>query len=176
MKKTLVFLLMLTMAKTTLAQYKPDEQGSTLTFNIKNLGFNVPGEFKGFDGTINFDSQNLAVTNFDVTVNAATINTDNSLRDGHLREDGFFDVGHYPRIRLVSTKISSKGGGYLFAGNLTIKGKTQAIAFPFTSSLTANGFIFKASFKINRKDFGVGGTSTVANELEVMLNVLVKKV
>lgn len=157
------------------AQYKPVEQGSTLTFVIRNLGFGVNGSFKGFDGTINFDPQNPEAGNFDVTINAATVNTDNNLRDEHLRGDSYFDAKNYPKIRLVSTRINGKNGTYVFTGQLTIKGKTKMVSFPFTAAENLDGYLFKGSFKLKRKDFGVGGTSTVSDELEVMLNVIAKK-
>lgn len=157
------------------AQYKPAEQGSTLTFIIKNLGFNVNGSFTGVDGTINFDLQNAGAGNFDVTINAATVNTDNSLRDEHLKGENYFDVANYQRIRLVSTKITGKNGNYIFTGTLSIKGKSQSISFPFTAGATANGLVFKGSFKINRRNFAIGGASTIADELEVNLNIIAKK-
>lgn len=175
MKKLTLILLLLFAPVITFAQYKPVEQGSTLTFVIKNVGFGVDGSFKGFDGEIGFDPQNLTAANFDVTINAATVNTDNTLRDEHLRGDSFFDVKNYPKIRLVSTKISGKNGSYVFAGSLTMKGKSKAILFPFNATATADGYVFKGTFKINRKDFGVGGTSTVSDELQVTLNVIAKK-
>lgn len=158
----------------TLAQYKPIEQASSLTFNIKNLGFNVGGSFKGFDGAINFDEQNLAASNFNVSIDAASVNTDNGLRDGHLRDE-FFEVKNYPRIRLASTKLGGKNGSYVFTGLLTIKSTTKPVSFPFTASLVNDTYVFKGGFKIKRKDFGVGGTSTVSDELEVNLNVTAKK-
>jgi polyisoprenoid-binding protein YceI len=175
MKKLTLLLLLAFAAKTGFAQYKPVEQGSVLKFTIKNLGFGVDGSFGGFEGSINFDPQNSASNSFDVTIKAATINTDNSLRDSHLKDDGFFDVKNHPNIRLVSTKVTAKSGAYLFTGQLTIKGKTQAITFPFTATPATDGYVFKGTFKMNRKDFGVGGTSTVSDELEVSINVLAKK-
>ncbi len=169
-------LLVICAAKISHAQYKPAEQGSTLKFTIKNLGFGVDGSFTGFEGTINFDPQNLTASNFDVTVSATTVNTDNSMRDEHLKGDSFFDVKNYPRIRLTSSQITNvKSGTYLFNGQLTIKGKTKPIKFPFEAMRGGDGFVFKGSFKMNRKDFGVGGTSTVSDELEVMINVIAKK-
>jgi polyisoprenoid-binding protein YceI len=175
MKKLTLLLLLAFAAKISFAQYKPVEQGSALKFTIKNLGFDVDGSFSGFEGSINFDPQNPANSNFDVSIKAATINTDNSLRDGHLKDDGFFDVKNYPTIRLASNKIAGKGGAYLFTGQLTMKGKSQPISFPFAATPTADGYVFKGTFKIKRKDFGVGGTSTVSDELEVTINVLAKK-
>jgi len=175
MKKITILLLVLLVSKISSAQLKPVEQGSTLTFTIKNLGFGVNGSFKGFEGNINFDPQNAESSNFDVTINSATVNTDNNLRDEHLRSDGYFDVKNYPHIRLVSTKVTGKNGSYTFTGQLTIKNKSQAVSFPFTATSSADGYLFKGSFKIKRKDFGVGGTSTVSDELEVNLNVIAKK-
>lgn len=174
--KNIVLLLLITCAASiSQAQYKPADQGSSLKFTINNLGFGVDGWLSGFDGVINFDPKNTDACNFDVTVNAATVNTDNSLRDEHLRGDNYFDAKNYSKIRLLSTKITGKGGSYLFNGQLTIKGKTQGITFPFTAAPSADGYLFKGRFKIKRKDFNIGGASTIADELEVNLNVIVKK-
>ena len=177
MKRAIFFLLIICAAKMSNAQFKPVEQASILKFTIKNLGFGTNGSFSGFDGTINFNPQNLATSNFDVSINAASVNTDNSLRDEHLKGDGFFDVKNFPRIRLTSVKITpgGKSNSYQFNGQLTIKGKTNPVSFPFTAVPSADGFVFKGSFKIKREDFGVGGTSTVSNELEVQINVTAKK-
>jgi polyisoprenoid-binding protein YceI len=172
MKKIILFLLIISAAKIASAQYKPADQGSALTFRIKNFGFDVTGTFSGLQGSINFDPQNLTNGSFDVNINAATVNTDNSLRDKHLKDDGYFDVKNYPHIYFVSGKITAaKNGAYNLSGKLTIKDKTKEISFPFTVAPSADGYVFKGSFKINRKDFGVGGTSTIADELEVTLNV-----
>lgn len=172
--RTLILLVQLFIPIFAIAQYKPVEQLSTLTFNIKNLGFNVEGSFKGFDGNINFDPQNLATSNFNVAINAATVNTDNDLRDGHLRDE-FFEVKSYPRIHLESTKLAGKNGSYVFTGTLAMKSTTKPVSFPFTATLVNDAYIFKGGFKIKRKDFGVGGTSTVADELEVNINVTAKR-
>jgi polyisoprenoid-binding protein YceI len=177
MKRILLLLLMAFTAKISNAQFKPLEQSSTLKFVIKNLGFNVEGSFGGFEGNINFDAQNPAGSSFDVTINAASVNTDNSLRDDHLKADHYFDVKNYPRVRLTSVKISpGKSSTYQFDGQLTIKGKTKPVSFPFTATPQGDGYLFKGSFKMKRKDFEIGGTSTISDELEVMLNVAAKKV
>ncbi|MFA6086922.1 YceI family protein [Mucilaginibacter sp.] len=176
MKKLLLLVLISGISQVSLAQYKPLELGSSLKFTIKNLGFDVGGSFSGFEGTIDFDPQNLSNSKFDVTINAATINTDNSLRDEHLKGGNYFDVKNSPHIKIASTKITPAGkGAYQFNGSLTIKGKSKPISFPFTAVLSADVYAFKGSFKMKRKDFGVGGTSTVSDELEVSINVIAKK-
>jgi len=157
------------------AQYKPTDQGSSLQFTVKNFGFDVTGSFKGLDGNITFDPANATASAFDVTLDASSVNTDNSLRDGHLREDSYFDVKHYPRIHFVSTQVSGKNGTYKITGNLTIKKTTKVISFPFTAGASNDGYLFKGSFTIKRKDFDVGGTSTISNELTVALNIAARK-
>ncbi|MDB5122199.1 MAG: YceI family protein [Mucilaginibacter sp.] len=177
MKKTTLFILITLISGSLFAQYKPTDQGSSLQFTIKNFGFDVAGKFTGLQGDIKFDPQNPTGDNFDVSIDAATINTDNSLRDGHLRGETYFDVKNFPRIHFVSTKVvsSNKNGAYVISGKLTIKKQTRAITFPFTATPSGDGYQFKGSFKINRKDFDVGGTSTIANELEVSLDITAKK-
>ena len=177
MKNTLILLFGLFAASRSQAQYKPSDQGSEIKFTIGNFGFGVDGSFKGVQGNIDFDPSNVAAAHFDVSIDAATVNTDNSLRDSHLRNDGYFDVKNYPRIRLISTKIAPAGtpGTFQFTGQLTIKNVTKEVSFPFTVSSAGGALNFSGSFTIKRKDFGVGGTSTISNELTVSLKVLATK-
>jgi polyisoprenoid-binding protein YceI len=180
MKNTLFLLVAVLTTKLLAAQYKAVDQGSEVKFTVNNFGFAVNGSFTGLQGSIDFDPQNAAAGRFDVTIDASTVNTDNSLRDSHLKNDGYFDVKNYPRIRLLSTRLAATGkpGFYLFTGLLTIKDKSKEISFPFTVVQGSGGaapgggdVTFKGAFTINRKDFGVGGTSTISNELTVSLTV-----
>jgi polyisoprenoid-binding protein YceI len=176
MKKILLFALLGFAGKITHAQYKPVDKGSSIQFKIKNFGFNTGGSFSGLSGTIQFDPNNLSTAAFDVSIDANSINTDNNSRDNHLREDTYFDVKNYPRIHFVSTKVTqSKEGGFMMYGKLTIKKKTEDISFPFTATPADGGFLFKGEFKINRRDFDVGGSSTISDNLEVVLSVLSAK-
>jgi polyisoprenoid-binding protein YceI len=176
MKKLMLLTLLVIAGNLTLAQYKPVDQGSALQFTIQNFGFDVTGTFTGLKGSIKFDPQNPTESAFDVTIDANTVNTDNSLRDSHLRDDSYFDVKKYPVIHFVSTKVTGKNGAFVISGKLTIKKQTKDISFAFTASPANDGYLFKGSFKINRKDFDVGGTSTISNSLEVALNILAKKI
>jgi len=176
MKKIIISILAALSSASGLAQYKPVEQGSSVNFTIKNLGFDVGGTFKGLQGEITFDPANLATSIFDVTLDASTVNTDNSLRDGHLKGDSYFDVKNYPKIHFVSTKVlGGKNGTYVITGNLTIKKTTEVISFPFSAAPSNDGLVFKGTFSIKRKDYDVGGTSTISDNLDVSLNILAKK-
>ena len=155
--------------------YQPVDKLSTVQFSIKNLGFAVTGSFGGVSGKVDFDPAEPGNAVFDVTVDAGSVNTDNSMRDDHLRKESFFDTEHYPTIRLVSGKIGFyRNGAYLFDGNLTIKGHTRDVSFPFTASQVDGGYRFRGSFIINRRDFEVGGSSTISDRTEISLDVTVK--
>jgi polyisoprenoid-binding protein YceI len=155
----------------------PIEDQSSIKFRIKNLGFNVTGSFKGLQGKINFNPDNLTASAMDVTVLAKSVNTGIDMRDNHLRKEEYFDVRNFPFIRFVSTKItpSSKSGTLFMFGKLTIKNVTREISFPFTAVPQQDGFLFTGEFRINRIDFGVGESSAVADNLTVLLKVFAKK-
>ena len=60
-------------------------------------------------------------------------------------------------------------------GKLTIKDHTQELSFPFSASSMAEGYQFDGEFKINRRDFKVGGSSTLSDNVVVTLRVFAKK-
>jgi len=69
----------------------------------------------------------------------------------------------------------NKDGYYYLFGNLTIKGVTKEVKFPFTATAKDGGYLFEGSFKLNRRDFGVGGSSlSLGDDLTVSLSVLAK--
>lgn len=179
MKKVFLFSLAVLLSTTcVLAQtYSASDEASTVQFKIKNFGFNVEGSFKGVKGTIEFDPVNYAAAKFDVSIDANSINTDNDMRDNHLREDSYFDVKNHPRISFVSTKVtaSNKAGTFFIFGNLDIKGIKKEISFPFTATATDGGLVFKGEFKINRRDFQVGGASTLSDNVNIILSITAKK-
>jgi polyisoprenoid-binding protein YceI len=173
MKKIKLFLVLNVVTVLASAQFVPIEKESSISFKIKNFGFEVTGKFTGLAGRINFDPQNPSASSFDITVDAATVDTDNSMRDKHLRGESYFDIANYPRIHFISTDISPgpDKGEFLLTGQLTIKNRVKEIKFPFTAVPVNEGFLLTGSFKLNRRDFNVGGTSTISDELEVILRV-----
>jgi polyisoprenoid-binding protein YceI len=157
--------------------YAPVDNGSKVHFVIKNFGIATGGDFSGLSGSIKFDPVNLGSSEFDVSVDANSVDTDIESRDKDLRKAAFFDVANYPKLTLKSTKITktNKDGYYYLFGNLTIKGVTKEVKFPFTATAKDGGYLFEGSFKLNRRDFGVGGSSlSLGDDLTVSLSVLAK--
>lgn len=154
--------------------YAPDDANSKVVFKIKNFGSAVKGTFTGLRGKIIFDSASVLNTSFDVTINAATVDTGIGLRDNHLRKPDYFGVTQYPTIRFVSDKVkkSGKANQAVVTGRLTIKNTTREVSFPFSYSQIGGVVQFSGEFKIDRRDFEVGGNSiSLSDEVTVSLSV-----
>lgn len=179
MKKLILFLAVSIFVPALFAQnYAPSENGSEVKISIKNFGLNVSGSFKGLKGKLSFNPANLPASSFSAGVEAATINTGNGSRDSHLKKEEYLDVAKYPVISFVSAKItnSTKPGTLFIEGRITIKGVTKMVSFPFTATPKSDGYLFEGEFKLNRRDFGVGGNSMVMSDnLKVSLSVFAKK-
>lgn len=173
MKHTLIILLLIIAGADLFAQnYSPADASSEVRFTIKNFGLSVNGSFKGLKGKITFIPDNPAASSVNVSVDAATVNTGNGSRDKHLKKDDYFDATNHTVLTFVSTKITGKAGAYNIEGGITIKGITKKISFPFTATPVANGYRLQGQFKLNRRDFNVGGSSWVlSDDLTVSLNI-----
>lgn len=183
MIRTLLIALFLMVLTDASAQniYKPVDDGSKVHFVIKNFGINTGGDLKGLTGTIDFDAARFNTATINVTVNVKTIDTDNKMRDDHLRSASYFDAEKYSSINIKSTKITmvkdAKSQWYNFSGTLTMHGVTKNILFPFTIQQIGKDMVFKGSFDINRSDFGVGGNGGVlGSTVKISLSVLAKRV
>ncbi|MBL0715944.1 MAG: YceI family protein [Desulfosarcina sp.] len=117
--------------------YKIDSDHTYVLFKVKHLKVgNSYGRFNGPTGTFSWDDANPANSNFEVTVPAANVDTDNDKRDKHLRSADFFNVGQYAAITFKSTAIKKVGDDtYKVSGNLTLLGQT----FPITVTAVQTG-------------------------------------
>ncbi|MGH9152161.1 MAG: YceI family protein [Acidimicrobiales bacterium] len=122
----------------------------------------VRGSFNEFEGSGYFDAENPANSHLALTIQAASIDTRNADRDGHLRSNDFFDMQNYPEITFASTAVEQvDADGYRVTGDLTIKGVTRPVTVDFQYTGTAvdpfgNARIgFEGRTTINRKDWGV---------------------
>jgi len=175
MKSLLSFLFLLTTSFLVNAQQlKPIDTESTINFTINNFGLTTKGNLKGLNGTIVWNNKNTNACTFLVSADATSINTNNSLRDNHLKKADYFNVAKFPSITIKSTKIISVDNGNLFEmeADLTLKGVTKKIKIPFTAIAQSNGVLFNGKFEIDRKDYGVGGSSlSLSNNVKIILNI-----
>ena len=139
-----------------------DATHSQVSFAIRVMLITTTrGRFDKVRGQLYIDEQNPASSWVEAEVDAASINTQNRLRDTHLRSSAFFAVKKYPTIAFRSTRVEHIGGSaYKVAGNLTLLGITKPITFEVAYSGQSAGLNAQASFTakatINRDDFGLG--------------------
>jgi len=141
---------------------------SKVTFKIGNMGFkSVKGSFTGLNGDLTFSADNLQASNFDVCIDAATINTENQKRDEHLKNEDFFDVEKYPTICFTSSAIVKTNTGYETTGILKMHGVTKTVKIPFTYSNNT----FTGKINVNRADYGIGpnGGFMVGKNVEIQI-------
>ncbi len=160
-KHTLVLTAALLLSTLAFAadEYKIDKVHSTVGFSVKHLVISsVPGRFTDFDGTIVYDDKDVTKSSVKVTIQAASINTDNSHRDDDLRGPNFLDTAKYPTITFESKQVKKTPNGLVAVGTLTIKDVSKEIELPFT----INGKVrlgnsehlgAEASIQINRQDY-----------------------
>ena len=164
--------------------YSFDKAHSSIGFRVKHMGLvDVPGYFRDFTGTINYDPKDVTKSTVEFTAKVTSVDTGVKGRDDHLRTADFFEVEKYPDLTFKSTKIEKKGKNLMLTGDLTMKGVTKSISFPFNVA----GFIKNergtrmgatAETVINRRDFGVNygqnlpnGTPTLSDNITVVLNI-----
>jgi polyisoprenoid-binding protein YceI len=170
--------------------YTVDPTHSNLDFIARHLvASKVRGNFTEFSGTITIGDgiENSSVT---AEAQAASITTNNEMRDGHLKSADFLEQETYPTITFKSTKITSKGGDdYEMLADLTIKDVTKSVAFDLEylgtnpsmqPGVTIIGFEAKAD--IDRRDFNVNfnaalenGSLVVGNKVVIQLTIEASK-
>jgi polyisoprenoid-binding protein YceI len=91
-----------------------------------------------------------------VTVAAASIDTNNTRRDTHLRSTAFFDSANHSDITFTADDIRPSGQGVVVTGALTVRDRTRPLAFEAAASVRGDGGIWlDAEVHINRADFGL---------------------
>lgn len=152
-----------------------DKAHSSINFSVRHMMIStVRGRFEEFDGTFDLNETDPTQSKIEVVIQAASINTKEAQRDGHLKSADFFDVENYPVITFKSKRIEKLDKQHArLVGNLTIKDATKEVVLDVEYAGQAKspwGTInagFTAQTKINRKEWGL--TWNVALETGGML-------
>jgi polyisoprenoid-binding protein YceI len=152
------------MTTATTTTWNIDPVHSVAEFKVKHMMIsNVKGQFTGVTGTLTLDESNLSQSKVEATIDAASINTRDAQRDGHLKSADFFDVEKFPTLSFSSTSVTRKSDDELAVeGNITIHGVTKPVTFtvegpsaPGKDPWGNTRIGLSATTKINRKDFGL---------------------
>ena len=118
---TTVITSFLLLASAQAADYKIDKKGqhAFVTFKASHLGYSyIIGRFNDFDGDFSHDASNPGASKVNVTIQAASIDSNHAARDKHLRSDDFFNVDKFPEITFNSTGYKAGSNGDVLSGTL----------------------------------------------------------
>lgn len=165
MKKVLIVFFVLGMNVLCSAQWNK-VKSTSISFKIKNAGISVDGNFKTATIKVNVDEANPAKSSFSGVVEAKSINTDNNLRDSHLRDkEEFFNVSKYPSLSMKSVSVTKKSAGvYTVVWDMTIKGVTRRFSSDVLTKAEGDLLLISTEFKVNRRDWNVGENSMIMSD------------
>ena len=167
------------------APYKIDKDHTSVSFKVRHLFSNVQGQFKVFEGTIDYDPDKPEMWGAQGTIQVDSIDTGVAPRDKHLKSADFFEADKYPAITFKTTKVTSVAKDSAKAeGLLTMHGVEKPIGLevqihgagkdPWGNTRAG----FTATTKLNRQDFGIkwnekldNGGLLLGDEVDVTLEL-----
>lgn len=150
----------------TVARFSVDRSHSAMEFVVRFMGLSkVRGRFSDFSGAVVYDAEAPERSVVAISIDVASIDTDNDTRDDHLRSPDWFDAERWPTITFTSHSIERTGDDeFLVTGPLTIKETTREVSIPLTrihgvqTDAWGNWRIgFEGALTIDRKEYGVEG-------------------
>jgi polyisoprenoid-binding protein YceI len=161
-----------------------DPYHTQVEFSAKHLGMmTVRGYFDEVSTTGDIDPEHPERSRVEATISAASIRTNNAVRDNDLRSSSFLEVDKYPVITFKSTSVEPAGPDrYMLTGDLTIKGNTRPVTLEVTGygefndpGMMGHRIAYGATGKINRRDFGLSfnmildGRLVVSEDIQIMI-------
>ncbi|MFW0793722.1 YceI family protein [Gordonia sp. CPCC 205515] len=172
----------------TPGRWEIDAGHSAIEISVRHLGIaTIRGRFADFSGCLEV-TDDIELSSVVAEIKTASIDTDNSMRDQHLRSSAFFDVEQHPIAEFRAARVTpATGESWTLPGTLTLRGT----AVPVTLDLSYLGEVddpwgqrragFRATGTLRRNDFGIsfddklltgvaqiGGTATVSLDIQAV--------
>jgi polyisoprenoid-binding protein YceI len=141
--------------------YTIDPSHSSVDFVVRHLMISkTRGRFGSFSGQFVVGEQ-PEQSSAAVEIQAASVDTGDAQRDGHLRSADFFDAENHPVITFNTTGLEPAGDNWKLHGDLTVRGVTRPVVLdvefegggpsPFGDTRVG----FTASTEVDREQFGL---------------------
>ncbi len=152
------------------------QPASTLQFQGTQQGERFVGRVAAFDARITFDPARLAESSFDVSMQLKSLDSRNAERDQAMQTADWFDVARHPLATFRTVAFRSTPQGLVADADLTIKGRTKRIVFPFQWQPGAGVATLDARVALDRLDFGLGAgewadDSLVGRRVDVLVHL-----
>lgn len=164
--------------------YAFDPAHTDIVFFVDHLGYSdTIGRFNRANGTVTLDEETLENSAIEVTIEAASLDTNHVQRDAHLKSADFFNVQEFPEITFTSTSVEPTGERTAaVTGDLTLLGTTRPVTLEVTlnqlaphpvpayDGVTTAGFSARGT--IRRSDFGMDFLApSVGDEIELIFEI-----
>ena len=144
-------------------KWQIDPSHTSIGAKVKHMMVStVRGSFAGATGTIEYDPVAPERGSVELRIPAASIDTGDEKRDGHLRSADFLDAERYPEIVFTSTAVTASGKDtFAVSGDLTIRGITKpatvkvALAGVVADPRSGQRAAFDATASIDRTQWGL---------------------
>ena len=172
-------------ANATPPRWAFDTERGKISFSVRHMVVSkAQGTFTRWGGTIDYDDSDPERSSFKVTIDAASVETEDASRDTYLKSADFFDVGTFPELVFTSTRVERDGRRLRVTGMLTIRNVTRAVTLdvprraPTGRGAPGDRVRFTADTVVDRKAFelrfgqvpDVAGVA-VGNKIEVSIAV-----
>ena len=165
-------------------QWNLDTTHSAAEFAVKHLMIStVKGRFSKIEGA-GETSADGTLKSVEMTLDVASIDTNEPNRDQHLRSADFFDAAAHPTITFRSTRIDQRENDVAVTGDLTIRGVTKPVTLkgefsaPVTDPWGNTRAALAVSAKLSRKEWGLTwnmaletGGVVVSDEVRISVEV-----
>jgi polyisoprenoid-binding protein YceI len=149
---------------------------SSVRFDV-DASVAIKGTFDKWDATLVFTSPDVETAVLDIKIQAASVDTGSSMKNGKLKGKDFFDVEHSPLITFKSTKIVQTGPNtFEVDGDFTIRGvtKPEKLTLTLSGKGTGSGEV-KGTMAFDRKQYGMNsGIPFIKIADRVEVNVALK--
>jgi len=156
---------------------------SQVDFRVRHLIGRVRGTFTNWYATLITKDQDWTHGTVKVSIQTASLNTGNALRDQDLRSSRFFAVDSFPKMTFEGTSITPTDSTITIQGTLTIKGHSHPVSLTGQYRGVAKDreghqrIAFDATTTVDRRDYGisynemVAGNALIGNEVEITIAI-----
>ncbi len=170
----------------TTGTWTADTVHSDVSFKVRHMAVGkAKGTFDLTSSTLTVGARGIADASVTAVIDAASVDTKNDQRNGHVQSPDFLDIANHPTITFTSTEVRDfDGEEFVLVGDLTIRGTTKQVELKtefLGETVDAYGATragFSAHGVINRRDFGVNFTAAfgasnavVADKVELFLEI-----
>lgn len=162
-----------------------DPMHSSVAAVAQHLGISsVHGRFTEFSGRIEI-AEDLEKSRVEAVIKAASIDTGNGMRDGHLRSEDFLNVEAYPELTYRSSGLAPAGTDrWTVHGELSLHGVVRPVDLELSylgtgpdpwggvrAAFRATAELRREEFKMNYNQVVAAGIAAIGTTLKVELDI-----